>query len=119
MMQHLKRKMNQVPLLPSRNLQYNWGFLYNRTNTSVTKEAPSPPVVAHAFNLGGRGRWISGFEAFLVYKVSSRTARATQRNPVLKNQNKTKQKTKTKTKTKTNKQKRHLWGVGKTATLLT
>jgi hypothetical protein len=37
--------------------------------------------------LGGRGRQISEFEASLVYKVSSRTARATQRNPVLKNQN--------------------------------
>jgi hypothetical protein len=33
--------------------------------------------------LGGRGRWISEFEASLVYRVSSRTARATQRNPVL------------------------------------
>jgi hypothetical protein len=32
--------------------------------------------------LGGRSRWISEFEASLVYKVSSRTARATQRNPV-------------------------------------
>jgi hypothetical protein len=32
--------------------------------------------------LGGRGRWISEFEASLVYKVSSRTARAPQRNPV-------------------------------------
>jgi cell division protein FtsL len=42
--------------------------------------------------LGGRGRWISEFEASLVYKVSSRTARATQRNPV----SKTKQKQKTK-----------------------
>jgi transcription initiation factor TFIID subunit TAF12 len=35
-------------------------------------------VVAHAFNpfkhLGGRGRWISEFEASLVYRVSSRTA---------------------------------------------
>jgi hypothetical protein len=41
--------------------------------------------------LGGRGRQISEFEASLVYKVSSRTARATQRNPVSK-------KTKTKTK---------------------
>jgi hypothetical protein len=40
--------------------------------------------------LGGRGRWISKFEASLVYRVSSRTARATQRNPVSK-QNKTKQ----------------------------
>jgi hypothetical protein len=32
-----------------------------------------------------RGRRISEFEASLVYRVSSRTARATQRNPVLKN----------------------------------
>jgi hypothetical protein len=34
--------------------------------------------------LGGRGRQISEFEASLVYKVSSRTARAVQRNPVSK-----------------------------------
>jgi hypothetical protein len=34
--------------------------------------------------LGGRGRRISEFEASLVYKVSSRTAKATQRTPVLK-----------------------------------
>jgi hypothetical protein len=34
--------------------------------------------------LGGRGRQISEFNASLVYKVSSRTARATQRNPVSK-----------------------------------
>jgi hypothetical protein len=32
--------------------------------------------------LGGRGRWISEFEASLVYKVNSRIARTTQRNPV-------------------------------------
>jgi hypothetical protein len=38
--------------------------------------------------LGGRGRQISEFEASLVYKVSSRTARAIQRNPVSKKQNK-------------------------------
>jgi hypothetical protein len=43
---------------------------------------------------GGRGRQISEFKASLVYKVSSRTARAIQRNPVSK-KNKTKQKTKT------------------------
>ena len=36
--------------------------------------------------MGGRGRWIFEFEASLVYRVSSRTARATQRNPVSKNQ---------------------------------
>jgi hypothetical protein len=34
--------------------------------------------------LGGRGRLISEFEASLVDSVSSRTARATQRNPVMK-----------------------------------
>jgi hypothetical protein len=36
--------------------------------------------------LGGRGRHISEFEASLAYRVSSRTARAIQRNPVLKKQ---------------------------------
>jgi hypothetical protein len=41
--------------------------------------------------LGGRGRWISEFKARLVYRVSSRTARATQRNPVLKKQKTKKQ----------------------------
>jgi hypothetical protein len=44
--------------------------------------------------LGGRGRQISEFEASQVYKVSSRTARAKQRNPF------------SKTTTKTNKQKK-------------
>jgi hypothetical protein len=39
-------------------------------------------------HLGDRGRLISKFEVNLVYKVSSRTARATQRNPVSKNKNK-------------------------------
>jgi hypothetical protein len=41
--------------------------------------------------LGGRGRQISEFEASLVYKVSSRTARAIQRNPVSKNKQTNKQ----------------------------
>ena len=54
-------------------------------------------MVAHAFNPpGGRGRWISEFEDSLVYEVSSRTARATQRNPVSKNQKKKKKKSKRK-----------------------
>jgi hypothetical protein len=39
--------------------------------------------------LGGRGRWISEFEARLIYRVSSRTARAIQRNPVLEKKKKT------------------------------
>jgi hypothetical protein len=59
-------------------------------------------VVAHAFNPStreGRGRQISEFEASLVYKVSSREARAIQRNPVSKKKQKNKkQKTKTKNK---------------------
>jgi hypothetical protein len=53
--------------------------------------------------LGGRGRQISEFEASLVYRVSSRTARATQRNPVSKKQ---KQKQKTKNPKKKKKKKR-------------
>jgi hypothetical protein len=40
--------------------------------------------------LGGRDRPISEFEASLVYRVSSRTARATQRNPVSKKRKKRK-----------------------------
>jgi hypothetical protein len=40
--------------------------------------------------LGGRGRWISEFEASLVYRVNSRTVRATQRNPVSKKKKKKK-----------------------------
>jgi hypothetical protein len=47
--------------------------------------------------LGGRGRQISEFKASLVYRVSSRTARATQRNSVSKNE-KTKQNKKQKRK---------------------
>jgi hypothetical protein len=52
--------------------------------------------------LGGRGRWISEFKASLVYRVSSRTARATQRNTVSKKQQpKKKKSTKNKTKNPT------------------
>jgi hypothetical protein len=49
--------------------------------------------------LGGRGRQISEFEASLVYRVSSRTARDTQRNPdskIKKTKNKTVSSTKMK-----------------------
>jgi hypothetical protein len=53
--------------------------------------------------LGGRGGQISEFEASLIYKVSSRTARATQRNPVSNKQ--TNKQTKTNNKTKENKKK--------------
>jgi hypothetical protein len=43
---------------------------------------------------GGRGSRISEFKASLVYRVSSRTARAIQRNPVSKNQKKKKKRKK-------------------------
>jgi hypothetical protein len=43
--------------------------------------------------LGGRGRQISEFEGSLVYRVSSRTDRAIQRNPVSKKKKKKKDKT--------------------------
>jgi hypothetical protein len=46
-------------------------------------------VVVLALNPNGdRGRWISEFEANLVYKLSSRTAKTMQRNPVSNNKNK-------------------------------
>jgi hypothetical protein len=48
--------------------------------------------------LGTRDRRISEFKASLGYRVSSRAARATQRNPV--SENKTKQKVKKKKKKK-------------------
>jgi hypothetical protein len=50
--------------------------------------------------LGAKGRWISEFQASLVYRVSSRTARTIQRNPVSKKQRQTNKK---KIKTKANK----------------
>jgi hypothetical protein len=43
----------------------------------------------------GRGMQISEFKASLVYRVNSRTARATQRNPVSKQTNKQTNKQKT------------------------
>jgi hypothetical protein len=53
--------------------------------------------------LGGTGRRISEFEANLVYKVSSRNARAIQRNSVPKKKKYQTTTTTTTTKTKTNK----------------
>ena len=47
--------------------------------------------------MGGRDRQTSEFEASLVYKVSYRTARTIQRNPVSKTKNKKTNKTNKKT----------------------
>jgi hypothetical protein len=48
--------------------------------------------------LGGRGRQISEFKACLLYKVSFRTARAIQRNPVSEKKNQKQKQNKTKEK---------------------
>jgi hypothetical protein len=59
-------------------------FLHDKTTVSWE-------TVLYAFN-PSTCRWISEFEASLVYRVSSRTARTTQRNPDSKKQNKTNEK---------------------------
>jgi hypothetical protein len=59
-----------------------WVFLKNRM---------SQAVVVHAFNPSTWEKEAGRFEASLVYRVSYRTARATQRNPVLKNKQTNKQ----------------------------
>jgi hypothetical protein len=66
------------------------------TRRKLKKEWPQPGVVAHAFNPSTREAEAGGFlssEVSLVYRVSSRTARAIERNPSSK-----KKKTKNKTK---------------------
>jgi hypothetical protein len=62
------------------------------------KPALKPGSGLWSQHLGGKGKWISEFEASLVYRVSSRTARATQSNFVSaekQNKNKTKKKSPT------------------------
>ena len=61
----------------------------------VTVYRMNPQVAQH---LGGRGRRISEFKASLVYKVSSRIARAIQRNPVSEKKTKSKKQTNKQTK---------------------
>jgi hypothetical protein len=56
--------------------------------------------------LGGRDRLISEFEASLIYRVSSRTPKAIQRNPVSKNQKPKTKKKKEKKKEKKRKRKK-------------
>jgi hypothetical protein len=52
----------------------------SRYELQFLQTTKKPGMVVHAFNPS-----ISEFEASLVYKVNSRTARAMQRNPVSKN----------------------------------
>jgi hypothetical protein len=60
-------------------------------------------------NLRGRVRRISEFKASLVYKVSSTTGRATQRNPVSKKKKKKKKKRKKKRESERNERNECLW----------
>jgi hypothetical protein len=62
--------------------------LYHFIEIKMLKDAGRGGARLQSQHSGGRGRWISEFEASLVYKVSSRTARAIQRNPVWKNKTK-------------------------------
>jgi hypothetical protein len=67
------------------------------TVSGLSPEKPSleknKKQVGGSQHLGGRGRWISELKASLVYRVSSRTARAIQRNPVSKEQKQTNKQT--------------------------
>jgi hypothetical protein len=62
------------------------------TQSHWDKKPGSGGACLKSQHLGGRGRQISEFEASLVYRVSSRIARATQRNPVLKKKKRKEQK---------------------------
>jgi hypothetical protein len=76
------------------------GYIVNLKLLYVIKEIPIEKQTAgrggarlKSQHSGGRGRRISEFKASLVYKVSSRTARAIQRNPVSKKKRKTNKQT--------------------------
>jgi hypothetical protein len=56
-----------------------------QANRKIFKLLLSQALASHAFNLSTKRRmllWISEFQNILVYRVSSRLASATQRNPV-------------------------------------
>jgi hypothetical protein len=59
-------------------------------------------------HLGGRDQGISEFEASLVYRMSSRTTRATQRNPALKTNKQTETQNQKTKQNKINKQKNNI-----------
>ena len=82
-------------------------YLDIKANTQTNKQTLhfSQAVVVHAFNPSTQeaeaGQSLE-FEASLVYRMSSRTVRTTQRNPVSKKQTKTKKQNQIKTKAKQN-----------------
>jgi hypothetical protein len=62
-----------------------------KINKKFYKRSPTWCGGAHlkSQHPGGRGRWLFEFRASLVYRVSPRITRATQKNPVLKNKQRT------------------------------
>ena len=65
------------------------------TNMLNLKQGHGWVVVAHAFKSQQRQKDLCEYKARLVYKVSYRTARAAQRNPVLGRKKEKKNKTRT------------------------
>jgi hypothetical protein len=84
-----KSKSDHFPILLQFILNIAMEMVFNIRHDDGAGWWWRTPLIQH---LGGRDWWISEFEASLVYKVSSRTARATQRNPVSKKTKKQQQK---------------------------
>jgi hypothetical protein len=87
-------------------------MLFSRNEIKIQSYPGSGGTCLSSQHLGGRGRRISEFKANLFYRVNSRTARATQKTPVLKNKkqnnnNKPKPKPKRKRKPNQNKTKQN------------
>jgi hypothetical protein len=80
------------PWVPSSQLSITEEFLDK--HSTIGKEPNEVSMLRMDSPLEGRGRQITEFETSLVYRVSSRSAKATQRNPV--SGNKTKQTSKQK-----------------------
>jgi hypothetical protein len=78
----------------SASLEHHSKNKYQSSTNHNTLKKEKHSIVKPKLNLGGRDRRISGFKASLISRVSSRTARAIQRNPVSKNKtNKTNKQT--------------------------
>ena len=66
--------MSGQPGLYRKTLSWNTEGVGEKINTNQGDSG--------AYHSGGRDRQISEFKASMVYRVNSRTARATQRNPI-------------------------------------
>jgi hypothetical protein len=71
-----------------------WHHKLKHQKLTLKKWNSNQAVGAQTFNpsIGRQGRWISEFEASLLYRVSSMTSRAIQRNLVLEKKKKRKEK---------------------------